>query len=286
MTMNEANTGEQLWRVLSNNLPQESIDWIRQKLDAIIGEKSARSLFMTYSLMATKISGETPEYKQEPTANIAYLESHEATLRQVARLYLLVAVLEKDRDYFSPKVGKLIQVADKSELETFLRYLPLLPGAEDFKESAVEALRTNIATVFDAIALDNPYPANHFNDQQWNQMYLKAAFMQRDLVRIPEVDKRANADLTRIISDYAHERWAASRDVDPQFWRPVSKFIEGPLVQDMEKLLESTNVAENRAGALCCYHSDKEEAQTLLANYPDLMKQVAEGKITWENIKN
>lgn len=255
-------------------------------MDSIIAEKSGRNLFMTYSLMASKIPDELPGGTNESTEIIAYLDSHEATLQQIARLYLLAAVLEQDRAYFSPKVAKLIQVADKGELETFLRYLPLLPYAEDFKESAVEALRTNIATVFDAIALDNPYPAAHFNDQQWNQMYLKAAFMQRDLSRIQDVDNRANADLTRIISDYAHERWAASRDVDPQFWRPVSNFIQGAVIKDMEKLLESENIAENRAGALCCYQSEQEAGKVMLGNYPELKNQVADGTITWENLNN
>src|SRR5690606_33852490 len=176
-------------------------------------------------------------------------------------IYLLADVLMADPEFFAPKVNNIIQVADTSELETFLKYLILLPDAERFKTTAVATLRTNVSTVFDAIALNNPYPSKYFNDQQWNQMYLKAAFMQRDLSKIADIDKRANRDLARIISDYAHERWSASRNIDPYFWRPVSQFLEGQLLLDMERLLNSGNVSEKKAGALCCYRSDNEKAR-------------------------
>jgi hypothetical protein len=116
-------------------------------------------------------------------------------------------------------------------------------------------------------------------------MYLKAAFMQRDLSKIVDIDKRANKDLARIISDYAHERWSASRNIDPYFWRPVSQFLEGQLLLDMERLLNSDNVSEKKAGALCCYRSDNEKARELLKKYPDLLKQAESEKISWENIK-
>jgi hypothetical protein len=215
-----------------------------------------------------------------------YLKSHDANLLQVSRIYLLVCVLEENREYFVPKVANLIQLADTGELETFLKFLILLPHAGEFKNVAVEALRTNIATIFDAISLNNPYPAEHFNDQQWNQMYLKAAFMQRNLADIIGVDQRANEDLTRIISDYAHERWAASRDIDPLFWRPVSNFIKGALLGDMQRLFESDNGIENRAAALCCFYSDQPGAGALLEKYPELRQQVSTETISWNTLKN
>lgn len=282
--MKSENTGSQLWEILTANLDKEKIAWISEKLDKILTEESGRELFLTYSLIASKIEDNLPEIKNSGWV-ADYLTSHQASNCQIARMYLLVSVLEKNQILFSPKVSQLIQVADTSELATFLRYLPLLPESGEFRNSAVEALRTNIATVFDAISLNNPYPASHFNDQQWNQMYLKAAFMERDLSGIMSVDERANPELARIISDYAHERWAASRKVNPLFWRPVTNFIQGALIDDMKRLLSSDLETENAAGALCCFNSSLDGAQALLKNYPALRKQVADENITWENIK-
>lgn len=198
---------------------------------------------------------------------------------------MLVQILESDADFFEEKVHNIIQIADTFELETLLKYLVLLPNAENFKFAAVEALRTNIATVFDAISMNNPYPGLYFNYQQWNQMYLKAAFMQRDLSQIMAVDKMANKELARIISDYAHERWAASRTIDPEFWRPVSNFLEGQTLEDMSRLFKSDSPVERNAAALVCYFSDKSDAKELLDNYPSLKDKIEKRVLTWENLK-
>src|SRR5690554_542599 len=117
-------------------------------------------------------------------------------------------------------------------------------------------------------------------------MYLKAAFMQQDLMGILSVDKRANRDLVRIISDYAHERWAASREIDPLFWRPVSRFLDGQLLGDMERLFQSENILERRSAALCCHASPFPGAKALLDKYPELKRAVDSGKLTWETLKS
>ncbi|MEM7379757.1 MAG: EboA domain-containing protein [Bacteroidota bacterium] len=276
-----------LLTILTTNISEDTRNWIAEKHHKIISEPSARELYLTYSLLASKIDKDAYLQISDGDDDLTnYFKLHNTRVLELARIYLLCSVLEADRSYFSPKVANLIQIADTGELETFLRYLILLPNAGDFKSAAVDSLRTNIATVFDAISSRNPYPSAYFNDQQWNQMYLKAAFMQRDLNTILDTDKRANSDLTRIISDYAHERWAASRDVDPTFWRPVSNFIKNGLLEDMKRLFDSDNIAENRAAALCCFNSDKNEAHLLLEGYPELKEQVNSGKITWANIKD
>jgi hypothetical protein len=264
----------------------ESVAWLKDKIEKMAGNKSSKDLFMTYSLLNVKFSALKPiSFEDLDNNSSRYFNAHKANILQVARIFLLSEVLSQDIEFYTPKVANIIQVADTGELETFLKYLVLLPNPEAYKQTAVEALRTNIAIIFDAISLNNPYPAKYFNDQQWNQMYLKAAFMERDLSQIESVDERANEDLTRIISDYAHERWAASRKIDPMFWRPVSKFLNEELLNDMNTLLESEDVIENKSGALCCYYSDNDKAMALLNNKPELKHRVADGQISWNTIK-
>ena len=115
-------------------------------------------------------------------------------------------------------------------------------------------------------------------------MYLKAAFMQRNLGKIQSVKERGNKDLSRIISDYAHERWAASRDVDPQFWQPVGPFLDGVLIEDVKRLLNSDHKAEQRAGALLVSESGKTELRDLLSAHPQLQKMVENKEIHWNNL--
>lgn len=278
---------EAIYQILDKNTGHEAMDWLSEKILRLENSQSARDLFMTYSLLASKFD-KTPDinYSDDNNETISYFKAHGADALQMSRIYLLTKVLELNPQFYIKEVAKIIEVADTTELETFLRYLTILPESESFKHAAVEALRTNISIIFDAITLNNRYPALYFNDQQWNQMYLKAAFMERDLALIQSVDERANADLTRIISDYAHERWAASRKIDPMFWRPVSKFMDDTLLSDMERLLTSEDKIENKAGALCCYFSDDKRALALLEKHKELKDQVASGKITWNTLKN
>jgi hypothetical protein len=280
------NIGSQLLKILEDNVDNENRQWLLSKIEGIVESESTKDLYLTYSLVPTKIgSVNRLSLLLEDMELKAYLETQGANLQQVSRIYLLYKVLEAKEDFFKAKVANIIEVADKSELETFLKFLVLLPHPENYKVQAVEALRTNISTVFDAIALNNPYPALYFNEQQWNQMYLKAAFMQQDLNRIVQVGQRANKELTRIISDYAHERWAASREIDPCFWRPVGNFMDEKLLKDMKRLFASDNVAEKKAAALCCFHSNLNEAKALLVEFPELVKGIENGSITWQNIK-
>ena len=280
------NIGTQLLKILDDNVDNENKQWLLSKIEGIVESESTKDLYLAYSLVSTKIrSDKDLSLLIEDKELKAYLEIQHANLQQIGRIYLLYKVLEAKEDFFKAKVANIIEVADKSELETFLKFLILLPNPENYKVQAVEALRTNISTVFDAIALNNPYPALYFNEQQWNQMYLKAAFMQQNLNEIVQVEKRGNKELARIISDYAHERWAASREIDPCFWRPVSNFMNEKILKDMKRLFASENIAERKAAALCCYHSNSSEAKVLLEGFPELVKGIANGSITWGNIK-
>lgn len=273
---------EQLSKVVQANVDEAGRHWLKGKIAKILGTKSSKDLYISYSLCTAKISnGPLQDVSGIQPLLRDYLSIHEANCLEISRIFLLFEVLLSDKG-FDSAVRNLIQIADKEELATFLKYLTLLPEPENYKFAAVEALRSNIATVFDAISSHNPYPARYFNDQQWNQMYLKAAFMQRDLGKIVDVDKRANRELARIISDYAHERWAASRDVDPIFWRPVSNFIDQAIEKDLKRLFDSENQMENEVAALVCHNSELDSAKMLLNQYPTLKTQVEEGTIFWK----
>ncbi len=260
---------ERLKTRIDSELEEAGKTWLENQLSTCLHPPSPKDFYMTYTLIGRKIPDRKLQWTGEGADELEnYLGIQQPDLRELTRIYVLAMALENDPETFIPKVSKLIEVADTGELVTFLKFLPLLPHNEAFKFTAVEALRTNIATVFDAIALENPYPVDHFNDQQWNQMYLKAAFMQRDLLRIPGIAERANPSLARIISDYAHERWAASRDVDPAIWQPVGPYVQGTLLSDMERLLASERPGEQRAGFLSCLKAGTPEAGALLQGHP------------------
>lgn len=271
--------------LLDKNLLNYELEWLNNAIKEIEQQGTARKLYLNYSLCGNKIN-HTPliSFSENPTDLEDYLRKQRADTVEISRVWILLSALQNNITFVNA-VKNLIQIADKSELETFLKYLIFLPDPKNYQFAAVEALRTNISTVFEAISKHNPYPSLFFTDHQWNQMYLKAAFMQLDLSTIVSIDKRANADLAQIISDYAHERWAASRTIDPYFWRPVSNFLTDDLINDVKCLFESTNVKEQYAAALVCKNSKLEVAKRLLDKYPELKQKAECGEITWQNIK-
>ncbi len=273
-------------RLVEQTLDLSNSEWIQTQITKITSDRSKKDLYLTYSQIATKVPAAAVKLTLISGKEVAnYLEFQRADLRQLTRVYLFTQVLKADEPYFGPLIANIIQVADTKELETFLKYLPLLPNPAQFKLTAVDALRTNIATVFDALAIGNPYPARYFDENQWNQMYLKAAFMERDLTGILSVDQMANGELARIISDYAHERWEAGREVPPYFWRPVGRFLNAVLLRDMRRLFGSRTRTERRVAALCCRDSDRAEAKGLLDRHPDLASELESGALTWESVK-
>jgi hypothetical protein len=102
---------------------------------------------------------------------------------------------------------------DNRERQAVLKTLPLLPEPQRFESLAVEACRSNVLTVFQAIACENPYPSRYFSEPSWNQMVLKAAFTGTALDRILGLDTRCNPELARMAADFASERRAAGRPV-------------------------------------------------------------------------
>ncbi|WP_127137003.1 EboA domain-containing protein [Flagellimonas oceanensis] len=270
--------------ILELNVQGPEFQWLTGTAAKISESRSKKDLYISYSLCTSKIHDEPiSDFGSLDFGWKEYLEVQQASTLELSRIFLLSSVLEATDEFLKP-VQQLIQIADKTELETFLKFLVLLPNPDDFKFAAVEALRTNIATVFNAISQYNPYPSRYFTTAEWNQMYLKSAFMEQDLKKIPEVDEMANKDLARIISDYAHERWAASRDIDPMFWRPVSNFLEDKLVDDIERLFKSDKEREQKAATLVCYHSNTDEAKQLLETYDTFLPKVEQGDITWKNL--
>ncbi len=82
-----------------------------------------------------------------------------------------------------------------------------------FCSTIIDACRTNILPLFEAVACENPYPAQHFPERNFNQLVLKALFNGVALSRVVGLASRLNADLTRMAGDYADERRAAGRAV-------------------------------------------------------------------------
>lgn len=138
-------------------------------------------------------------------------------LDEVGRMALLVALRESGPGAtggdLEALVKELFYRGDAREKQAVLRALPLLSAPARFLEVAVEACRSSVQTVFEAIACENPYPREHFSEIAFNQLVIKALFTETAAARIVGLEDRVGSELVRMAEGYGSERRAAGRAV-------------------------------------------------------------------------
>ncbi|HJR70544.1 MAG TPA: EboA domain-containing protein [Gammaproteobacteria bacterium] len=120
--------------------------------------------------------------------------------------------------------AKLYRAGDESERAAIVRSLSLLPEGATLKPVALDAGRVNSVTLFGALALDNPYPAAHYSEHEFNQLVLKTLFMGLPLGAVVGLERRANAELARMCGDFYDERTAAGRNAPVDIWLALVPF--------------------------------------------------------------
>jgi hypothetical protein len=110
-------------------------------------------------------------------------------------------------------VRDLVRRGESRERQAVLRVLAALPEPARFVDVAVDACRTNVQTVFEAIACDNAFPTRHFPEPAFHQLVLKALFVGAPIARIVGLAPRVTDELVRMVEAFASERLAAGRPV-------------------------------------------------------------------------
>lgn len=135
-------------------------------------------------------------------------------LHELGRMILLLETMEALAPEMRPEfIDNLYVRGDLAERQALLRTLPLLPNPASALSTAVEACRSNVSTVFEAIACENPYPVRYFPELSFNQMVMKAIFIGVPLRRIVGLPGRVTVGLVRMVRDYVQEQVASGRPI-------------------------------------------------------------------------
>ncbi|GAB3810792.1 EboA domain-containing protein [Pontibacter rugosus] len=278
-----------LLNILERNATTKGLQWLRQKTELISADSAtSKDFYLAFSAAPRFVGKEllqlTPHDIEKANTIRPGFNPNQWNTAQTARTLLILSLPYKDGEAFRKQLETLFNTADMGELVALYAALPLLPHPELFRERAAEGFRTNMGDVFEAVALDNPYPADYMHEDAWNNMVLKTLFVGKPVFRIYGIEKRRNAKLARILSDYAHERWAAGRPVSPELWRPIGPFIDEVILEDIKKLFSQPNELEQEAAALACAQSNSVQAKELLNSHPQLKARIENGEITWSMI--
>lgn len=140
----------------------------------------------------------------------------------LARTYLIEEACRRRDEDAEALLDECWRRGDNEERAALLRALPALPHPQRFRRLAEAACRTHVLPVFEAIACDNPYPAEHFSDRAFHHLVLKALFLGVPVARIVGLGSRLTPELVQMAADYARELEAAGRPVSPDV-RQVSE---------------------------------------------------------------
>lgn len=272
---------------LNSRLDTASNAWVRDR-QIVIRTGDKRGLFLAFGMVPRKV-GKT----DLALTHSELLAADQArpgwnakgwTVDQAVRTLFVLSFPYQDASLFVATLDQLFGTGEVGELVALYQALPLLPHPSAHVLRAAEGIRTNIPAVFRAVAHQNPFPSEQFSEDQWNQMILKCQFIGVPMTPVMGLDRRANARLALMVTDFIHERRAAKRPVPPELWRCVGRFADTRALADLQISLTTSSDAEQRAAALALFECPAPEARQILATAPALAHDVAAGKIQWTTI--
>ena len=266
-------------------MPEPALNWLDDQTDRLKDGPSARTLYTALGLAPRKLGRDdlnlNPQDLEQASDARSGWDPRGLSVDAAARILLLLSVPGSN---FAKTFSELCRTAEVGELVAFYRGLPLYPKPEMLVAQACEGLRTNMRAIFQAVAHRSPFPAEHFTEAQWNQMVLKAVFVDSPLYPIQRLDERSNPELARIMCDYAQERWAAGRSVSIELWRCVGPHADKAMLASIARALQSEDYTEQRAAALALASCGLPEREALLDQHPQLAKLVRENRLTWAQL--
>ncbi|MBC8117641.1 MAG: EboA domain-containing protein [Candidatus Saccharimonas sp.] len=271
MTGSASRLTELLHSWIASRVEATALAWLDDRAAAIAtGDK--KTLFLGFGMVPRKVGKpdvtlSDAEMAQAETARPGW-NPRGWSLDQLARTFLVLSFPSEDAALYVQTLDQLFQAGEVGELVSLYQALPLLPNPASHVLRTAEGIRSNIKSVFCAIAHQNPYPAEQLNDEQWNQLVLKCLFIDVSLDPLIGIDRRANAKLMTTLIDFAHERRAAHRPIPPDLWRCVGPFADERALDDLRLVLTTGSPLEQQAAARALKSCPAPRAAEILREVP------------------
>lgn len=219
--------------VIQQNITPEAWQWLSQVnvnnhaefngAFAMMPRKTGKAIIQISAKQKEKLNGIRPGFTIDNW-----------TADRLARVWLVIQPKTADKEYFR-LIENLFTAGEMNELVALYSALPVLFYPELWVKRCAEGIRSNIGLVLEAIMYHNPYPTENLDEGAWNQLIMKALFTDKQVQLITGADERNNPELVRILLDFAKERWAAGRTVDPVLWDIAAKFTDTVRLNEMKQ---------------------------------------------------
>lgn len=276
--------------ILAERLTQKSYDFILQT-QGEIQKQVAEIRFTAFISLVSRFVARQPLKlsNSESTKAKAVMPGWNMdnwNLLETARVSLILARTDLLNPLFAETYNKWFSYADEGELCAYYRAIPLLPEPQRLVWRAAEGCRTNMKTVFTAVACDSPFPHAYFDDVAWNQLVVKALFTEVPLAGVYGIDGRLSPELTHMVLDYIDERTSAGRSIPVDAWLCIGTTRDHRFDNAVRTALQSSSLKQQAAAIVALGRAQREtDLQELISIKTDpsiknVTQQVLNGKTT------
>lgn len=245
--------------------PQEALAWLDNKTKQIHEQESDKLYFITFSEVPHHFGKQPITYTKEELEQANAIRKdwnpRNWNLTQLTRTRLILDYALHRPEHFKEAMDKIFNAADTYEFITLYAALPLFPNPEKFLLHATNGIRNNMVSVIESIILNNPYPADYFNQTAWNQLVLKALFVSSPIDKIIGLKRRANTELGTALINTVRERHAAERDILLDIWCLIGFCADKAMISTLKELASTNDPILLNGAILACDHSDLPEAK-------------------------
>lgn len=200
---------------LSRTLAPETLTWLGAEIDHQRRSVDDRRLAIAIGLVRRKVGRLDLSLTADDVAAAQHVRSRWQpgtwSTDETARVAILLATYHGDESAFAARVDRLCATAEITEHIAYLKGFAVFPAPRHLHDRAREGVRSSSRPVFEAIACNNPFPFDHFDDAAWNQMVVKCVFVGAPIETIVGLHERRNPEGVQMLRDLVSERRAAGR---------------------------------------------------------------------------
>lgn len=226
--------------LLNSNINQESLHWLNTALEEIKKNQGEDVFFFKFASIGRMMKSQKGDVKITEDTPVF-------SISEITRILILLQYYNISGKNFDEILHKIKITADTAEIISLNKGLLFFPYSENLRLFAEEGLRSNMKNIFESVALENSFAEKYFNEITWNQMILKALFIEAPLYQIRNFEARKNEELSRMTNDYALERIVAFRKVNPELWHCINGVNDLRIFDHWLEILKSSDETEVNA---------------------------------------
>ncbi|HWK57800.1 MAG TPA: EboA domain-containing protein [Parapedobacter sp.] len=269
----EVAAGDTFGRAIKSRLHASAWQWLSAQVDSVAADPNPGRTARVFTSLPRQLKTDGTS----PTVSLNETYENQSGLplvvrawpmARLARVWLLMRIPKLNEADYVQLIARLFKYGDMEELVALYSALPVYHYPEAWLTHCQEGIRSNIGLVRHAVMVDNPYPAHFLDEDAWNQLVLKAFFTDEDIPHIIGLKRRNNLRLAQALTDYAYERYAAHREINPMLWILVGPFMDGRAFELMERIIGESQVPlEQRAIRYAFEHCNYGGAQQYLKEH-------------------